>query len=336
MNGLTGLQNLGNTCFLNSAMQCISHTYEINHLLDNPNIVNKIKNNKKGMLLNEWNELRKLMWAKDCVIGPGGFVFNIQKMSRELGNEQFIGWSQNDLPEFILFIMNSFHDALAREVTITISGKAENERDRIAKVAFKTIQDTYSKDYSEFIPLFYGIQLSTIKSMDGKQEKSIKADPYFMIDLPIPNIPNPSLYDCFNLFVENEELVGDNQWYNDKTKKKEDVIKKIQFWNLPDILVIDLKRFNKMTLKKNQVMIDVPLDNVNLSKYVIGYQGDTFIYELYGVCNHMGNVLGGHYTATVKTKKGWYHFNDRNVTKVNEHSSIISPMAYCLFFRKKK
>ena len=91
-----------------------------------------------------------------------------------------------------------------------------------------------------------------------------------------------------------------------------------------------------MTLKKNQVMIDVPLENVNLSKYVIGYQGDTFIYELYGVCNHMGNVLGGHYTATVKTKKGWYHFNDRNVTKVNEHSSIISPMAYCLFFRKKK
>ena len=336
MSGLTGLQNLGNTCFLNSAMQCFSHTYELNDILDDPSVIRKIKSNTKGSILKEWNELRKLMWSKDCIIGPGGFVGNVQRVARQIGNDQFIGWGQNDIQEYILFVMDAFHTALAREVTITVTGKTENNRDRLAKIAYETIKLTYTKDYSELIPLFYGIQLTSICSVDGKEEKSVKADPFFMVDLPIPNKLNPTFYDCFDLFVEKEILSGEDQWYNDKTKQKETVMKHIQFWNLPTLLIVDLKRFNKINFQKNNVYVDIPLDNVDLTKYVIGYQGGKHKYELYGVCNHGGNVRGGHYTATIKTKQGWHHFNDRIVTKIKDTSKIVTPMAYCLFFRKKK
>ncbi len=334
--GLSGLQNLGNTCFLNSAMQCFSHTFELNQMLDNADILTKLNNKTEAVLLKEWNELRKLLWSKNCIITPGGFVHNVQQVAIKLNNDNFAGWAQNDLPEFIYFMMNGFHTALSREVDIHISGNTQNSRDRLAKIAYTMVKDMYSKEYSEMIPVFFGIQFSTIRSLDHKVEKSIKAEPYFMLDLPIPNKPSPSLLECIDLYIEDEKMCGENAWYNDKTKQKEDVLKTLQFWSLPSILIIDLKRFNKINFRKNDCYVDIPLSPIDLSKYVIGYQKESYVYELYGICNHSGNVMGGHYTANVKTKNGWYHFNDRNVTKIADESKIISPMAYCLFFRKKK
>jgi ubiquitin C-terminal hydrolase len=74
---------------------------------------------------------------------------------------------------------------------------------------------------------------------------------------------------------------------------------------------------------------------LDLSSYVIGYTPETYKYELYAVCNHIGNALGGHYTSFVKNANGnWYHMNDSTITKVQE-SDIITQMAYCLFYRKK-
>jgi ubiquitin C-terminal hydrolase len=59
-------------------------------------------------------------------------------------------------------------------------------------------------------------------------------------------------------------------------------------------------------------------------------------YELYGVCNHSGGVMGGHYTAYVKNANNkWYHFNDTSVSEVGVQESIISPKAYVLFYRNQ-
>lgn len=55
---------------------------------------------------------------------------------------------------------------------------------------------------------------------------------------------------------------------------------------------------------------------------------------MYGICNHSGGVLGGHYWASVKNANGkWYSFNDTRVTELNENS-LITEKAYCLFYRK--
>ena len=84
-------------------------------------------------------------------------------------------------------------------------------------------------------------------------------------------------------------------------------------------------------------MVNFPLCGLDLSKYVIGYNKTSYIYDLYGVCNHSGSVDGGHYTAFVKNANGkWYLFNDTSVSEVGNTNNIISPKAYCFFYRKRQ
>jgi ubiquitin carboxyl-terminal hydrolase 2/21 len=335
--GLSGLSNLGNTCFINSCMQIISHTYEFNNFLNEENYKKKLKNIVDTVLIVEWDNLRKIMWSENCIISPGKFIKTIQKISSIKKKDIFTGYSQNDLPEFLLFLIDCFHNSLSREIKMTITGTPENSTDKVAIKCFEMIKNMYSKEYSEIWNLFYGIHVSEITDLETGKQLNVTPEPYLMIDLPIPsNNKMPSLIDCFDLYVEGEVLDGDNSWFNEETNKKTNIRKRIQFWSFPDILIIDLKRFNNR-FQKNQILVTFPLDNLDLSKYVIGYKKECYKYELYGICNHSGSVMGGHYTSFIKNANGnWYHFNDQDVSVVMTPENVITPKAYCLFYRKKK
>ena len=335
--GLSGLANLGNTCFINSCMQVISHTYELNNFLNNDAFKRMLQKKPDSALLLEWNDLRKLLWAENCVIAPNKFLKTVQKIAQIKGRDMFTGFSQNDLPEFLLFIIDCFHTAMAREIKMNISGQAENDTDIIAVKCIEMIKNMYTKEYSEIWNMFYAIHVSEISSLTSGEVLQQTPEPFFMIDLPIPsNNRSPSLIDWLNLYVEGEILEGENAWYNEATKQKQGIRKSNKFWSFPTILVIDLKRFNARN-QKNQILVTFPIeDDLDLSEYVIGYKKKSFVYELYGVCNHSGGVLGGHYTSYVKNANDkWYHFNDTSVSEVSVISSIVSPKAYCLFYRKK-
>ena len=335
--GLSGLANLGNTCFINSCLQILSHTYELNNFLNEESYKKKLKNKYESALILEWDNLRKLLWSSNCIISPGKFFKTIQRVSQIKGMTLFTGYSQNDISEFFLFLIDCFHVSLSREIKMTISGKAENETDEIAIKCFEMIKNMYSKEYSEIWNLFYAVYVSELICLETGEQMSMNPESYFMIDLPLPVDNNsPSLIDCFEHYVEGEILTGDNAWYNEKTNKKIDVRKKIEFWSFPNILVICLKRFNSRNQKK-QNLVTFPLENLDLSKFVIGYKKNSYMYDLYGVSNHSGGVLGGHYTSYVKNANGiWYHFNDTDVSEVHLTDSIVSTKAYCLFYRKKQ
>jgi len=332
--GLTGLSNVGNTCYLNSCMQILSHTYELSNFLNDETYKTKLNKKHDSVLLLEWDKLRKLMWSENCTIAPMGFVQAVKKVSKLKGRDIFSGYNQNDLPEFLIFIIDSFHTALMREVEMTIKGRQKNKQDKMAVKCYEMIKNMYKKEYSEMLNIFYGTQISTIYSLDNGEILSMTPEPYSIISLPIPHgKKNVSIFECMDLYCKMEKMEGDNAWYNDKTKKKQDVEMGVCFWSLPNILIIDLKRFD-YSGRKLRHFVETGHNNVDFSKYVKGYNSKSYVYDLYAVCNHTGNMYGGHYTAYVKNANNkWYLFNDTHVKEIKE-DRVVTPAAYCFFYRK--
>lgn len=322
-NGFTGLSNLGNTCFLNSCVQILVHTPELY------NIANSSKNSMDAQILAEWKSLAELMWSGNGIVKPVKFVSKVHQVATAKDIEIFTGWAQNDMTEFLRFVLDCFHNALSRPVKVNIKGKPKTETDNVAVQCYNMIKNVYSKEYSEVFDLFYGISVSEIKHSTGI---SLTPEQYIILDLPITC---DNLDGCISNYIQPEQLHGENAWHNDATGKKENATKRIYFWNFPKILIIALKRFivTGRGIMRNNALVHCPLTNLNLSKYVEGYDANKHVYELYGVSNHMGTPNGGHYTSYVKTSKGWVHYNDEVLSKLNE-SEVISPMSYCLFYRR--
>jgi len=76
-----------------------------------------------------------------------------------------------------------------------------------------------------------------------------------------------------------------------------------------------------------------------MTEFVLSHkEGDPpIIYDMFAVCNHFGDLDGGHYTAfgyNVHMKK-WYDFDDSDVSPV-EKNEIQSKASYVLFYRRRK
>ena len=223
--GLSGLSNMGNTCFINSCFQVLSHTYELSELIEDGTFTKRLSAHQEKkyavdcFLLLEYYKLHKLMWEKNCVVSPGSFIKTIHNVAKNKKLELFMGWNQNDVSEFLLFVIDSFHNSLRREVIMNITGSPEDEKDDMAIACYKEIKNIYSKEYSEFIPIFGGVHMSRILSKTG-DILSMKPEPFFVLDIPIPrDNREPSLLDCMELYCEKESLEGENAWFNEKTYK---------------------------------------------------------------------------------------------------------------------
>ncbi|XP_018593245.1 ubiquitin carboxyl-terminal hydrolase 19 isoform X3 [Scleropages formosus] len=158
-----------------------------------------------------------------------------------------------------------------------------------------------------------------------------------------------TLEQCLNLFTKPEVLAPEEAWYCPKCQQHREASKQLMLWRLPNVLIIQLKRFSFRSFiwrDKINDMVDFPVRNLDLSKFCIGQKDDMQhppIYDLYAVINHYGGMIGGHYTAyarlpndknSQRSDVGWRLFDDSTVTTVEE-SQVVTRYAYVLFYRRR-
>lgn len=330
--GKTGLVNLGNTCFMNACLQCLSHLPELADICSTPGARKMTRDGSTtaAVVTREWMQLRDLMWTDDCVVSPAGFLASIHNAAKEKGATIFTGFAQNDVGEFLRFLLiTCVHQALATPVKMTVSGQGATPQDRLARVCYEAMATLHAKEYSPIVTMFYGMSTSTV--VNGSTRK-ITAEPYFILSLPVPR-HHCTIYDCFDMHVKEFALDGANQYETDDGVMV-DATKLDSFWSFPNILIIELKRFSN-DLSKNNCKVEFPTETLSLSKYAASYDARHYNYELFGVCNHSGRTCGGHYTAHARSAGGtWNRYDDRVVSRIGP-SDIVNSHAYCLFYRKK-
>jgi len=174
--------------------------------------------------------------------------------------------------------------------------------------------------------IVYKTDFKNVKIKKKKNNKNISASNHSTI----------TLGDCLKNFSKEEKLEAGNEWYCPKCKKHTLATKKMELYYLPKILIICFKRFMRESYRwrKNEQLVDFPINNLNMGDYMIGPDKDHSKYNLFAVSQHYGSTAFGHYTAVCKNFNKWYSYNDSSVHPCSENDARSSA-AYVLFYRRE-
>uniref|UniRef100_A0A8B9X8S6 ubiquitinyl hydrolase 1 n=1 Tax=Bos mutus grunniens TaxID=30521 RepID=A0A8B9X8S6_BOSMU len=331
---LTGLRNLGNTCYMNSILQCLCNTphladyFNRNCYQDDINRSNLLGH--KGEVAEEFGIIMKALWTGQYrYISPKDFKITIGKI-----NDQFAGYSQQDSQELLLFLMDGLHEDLNKADNRKRHKEENNDHLDDLKAAEHAWQKHKQLNESIIVALFQGQFKSTVQCLTC-HKKSRTFEAFMYLSLPLASTSKCTLQDCLRLFSKEEKLTDNNRFYCSHCRARRDSLKKIEIWKLPPVLLVHLKRFSYdgRWKQKLQTSVDFPLENLDLSQYVIGPKNNLKKYNLFSVSNHYGGLDGGHYTAYCKNaaRQRWFKFDDHEVSDISI-SSVKSSAAYILFY----
>lgn len=327
--GNKGFINLGNTCYLNSALQCLSH---IDNLNDNT-FREQVKKYKKGEtpLLDEWLDIQDKMWSEehDGSIHTMNFIKAFMDKCHKK-SITFDSFSQNDTSEFLIHFLEFLHEDISRKINFNITGKPETIITNLYNNNLKQFKKMYEKNYSCIIENFYSRTLS-ITGCTKCNYKTDNHEPVQIITLTMdPKFT--SFTDCLDEYVRTFKLDDDNMWKCDECGECVNPEKKTLFWEFSPIVIFLIKKYNEHGVINNKISYPMELD---LEKYKMNYKKESTQYELQGTCVHMGNLGGGHYYSICRNAidNTWGVYNDSNVSKIKE-SEVFNNHPYCLFYKR--
>lgn len=321
-----GLLNLGQTCFMNAVLQSFVHNpFLRNYFLGD-------KHDKRICLKDactscEMDNLFTEIYSEDSLpYGPIGFLVTTWRGSSELA-----GYAQQDAHEFFISTLNQIHSS---------SPEASNSA-KCRCIVHTTFAGQLQSD----------VQCGLCGNV------TLTVDPMFDISLELRAAGDNTLFDCLRRFTRPERL-GTKEYSCEKCgKNAQEASKRMSIRRLPPVLSFQFKRFeqniaDKGAVRKIEASVRFPAtldmtsfttramqqslsdDNASPPSRLADLPG-TYVYDLFAVINHEGQMNNGHYTNFARFGREWYRFDDDKVTHTNL-ANVLSSAAYMCFYVKRR
>ena len=329
--GLLGLINLGNSCYINSTLQCLSNTLDLTkyflleYFRNDINTGNKLGSN--GNIAANYYNLIKDMWqGNNSKINPSIFIDSIKKIKK-----QFAGYKQQDAQEFLSVLLDQLHEDLNRiteKPYLELLEKQNNENDLIASKRWWDLHK--QREDSIIVDLFNGqFKSETICQICNKS--SITYDPF--LSLCVPLITPKKHFNCkifYNTQCKHLDFeYNENSTIIDLKREAFEYILKFQKDSKFDLETVILDKNKNIieiistNIKDENYKGQTKLKDLLINKEIIFFYKENFANEKNNINFYIYPI------EPQKPEKNYYYYNEQ---KENQ----IKYITYPLFIQMRK
>ena len=350
-----GLNNIGATCYMNSTLQCLSHSTKLTNYFLAPYNQNYINSNEH-IFSQSYLEVLKKLWIKQYNNYEDNYSPNEFKDTLSKLNPLFQGIAANDAKDLVQFILEQLHLELNINNNNNINNMNINQYDE--KQVFNYFIEDFKRNNSVISDYFYGIIEARTECLWCKTNNQMYNifNPIYSYNFQIINFiifpleeirktksffnnfnfNEVTLYDCFDFYEKEEIMQGENQMWCQRCRQNAPAKYSSRIYSSPEYFILILNR-GKGNIY--DVKLNFP-ESIDIARYVQMKSGNNLIYQLYAIVTHLGpSSMAGHFIAFCKSPidKMWYKYNDGLVNLIGNSFNDIHDFGcpYILFYERQ-